>query len=326
MALNNTNPLDYTLLIKFIDGQASPAETAEVAAWLDADPGNRALYFQVKDILDQQRVSAVTREETDQRWLQIAGQLQQATTAPVPVRRLPWLKYAAAVLVLVVGGGIAAYLLRQPPHEEPLLALVSQKATVQHMLLPDSTQVWIKPGGQLRYRNVKDGLRELWLEGSGYFEVVKNTATPFKIHTSGITVVVLGTSFTVNNDQHNTNVIVNTGMVKASTQEQDMLVRPGERATVINNTLRMDSVNAPLYAAWKDGDYKFENTSVAELKEVLEANYGYEVTILQPQKFRTTSISGRMLITDAQSLCHSLSGMLEADVRKDGNRIIIQPK
>nr|WP_295863337.1 FecR domain-containing protein [uncultured Chitinophaga sp.] len=324
MAPINTNPLDYTLLIKFIDGQASPAETAEVTAWLEAAPANRELYFRVKDILDQQRVSAVTREETDGRWQQVAGQLQ-AAAAPVPVQRLRWLKYAAAVLVLA-GGGIAAYILQQSPREEPLLTLVSQKATVQHMVLPDSTRVWIKPGSQLRYRNVKDGLRELWLEGSGYFEVVKNTATPFRIHTPGITVTVLGTSFTVNDDQHNTNVIVNTGMVKASAQEQDMLVRPGQRATVVSNTLRMDSVNAQLFAAWKDGDYKFENTAVGELKELLEANYGYEVTILQPQKFRTTSISGRMLITDAQSLCHSLSGMLEADVRKEGNRIIIQPK
>ncbi|NLR67371.1 hypothetical protein HGH92_23905 [Chitinophaga varians] len=322
MAPNNTNRLDYTILIKFIDGQASPAETAEVAAWLDAAPGNRELYFQVKDILDQQRVSAVTRDETDHRWQQIADQLQ----APVPVRRLHRLKYAAAVLVLVAAGGIAAYVLTRSPKQAPFITLVSQQSTVQQLLLPDSTRIWIKPGSLLRYRKVKDGLRELWLDGSGYFEVVKNTATPFKIHTSGIDVTVLGTSFTVNNDQHNTNVIVNTGMVKASTHEQEMLVRPGQRATVVNNALQMDSVNAQLFAAWKDGDYKFENTTVEELKELLQLNYGYEVNVLQPHKFRNTSISGRMLITDAQSLCKSLSGMLEADVSKDGNRIIIQPK
>lgn len=326
MAPNNTNSLDYTILIKFIDGQASPAETAEVAAWLDAAPGNRALYFQVKDILDQQRVLAVTGEETDQRWEQIAGRLQPATMARVPVRRLSWLKYAAAILVLVVAGSIAAYVWTRSPKQEPFITLVSQKPTVQHILLPDSTRIWMKPGSSLRYHNVKDGLRELWLDGSGYFEVVKNTSTPFKIHTAGIDVVVLGTSFTVNNDQHNTNVIVNTGLVKASAHEQEMLVRPGQRATVVNNTLQMDSVNAQLFAAWKDGDYKFDNTTIEELKELLQLNYGYEVNILQPHKFRNTSLSGRMLITDAQSLCKSLSGMLEADVRKDGNRIIIQPK
>ncbi|MBC9909170.1 FecR domain-containing protein [Chitinophaga varians] len=326
MAPNNTNRLDYTILIKFIDGQASPAETAEVAAWLDAAPGNRELYFQVKDILDQQRVSAVTREATDHQWEQIASRLQPVTMDRVPVRRLSWMKYAAAIFVLVVAGSIAAYIWTQSPKQEPFVTLVSQKPAVQHILLPDSTSIWVKPGSSLRYHNVKGGLRELWLDGSGYFEVVKNTATPFQIHTSGITVVVLGTSFTVNNDQHNTNVIVNTGMVKASTHEQEMLLRPGQRATVVNNTLQMDSVNAQLFAAWKDGDYKFDNTTIAELKELLQLNYGYEVNILQPQKFRNTSLSGRMLITDAQSLCKSLSGMLEADVRKDGNRIIIQPK
>ncbi|WP_212005582.1 FecR domain-containing protein [Chitinophaga sp. HK235] len=326
MAPNNTNGLDYTILIKFIDGQASPAETAEVAAWLEAAPGNRELYFQVKDILDQLRVSEVTREETDQRWLQIAAQLQQSTDVATPVRRLHWLKYAAVLLVLVIAGGITAYVLTKQPGQQPLITLVSQKPTVQHIVLPDSTRIWVKPGSSLQYRNVKDGLRELWLNGSGYFEVVKNTATPFKIHTPGITVIVLGTSFTVNDDQLSTNVIVNTGMVKASAHSREMLVRPGQRVTVINNQLQMDSVNAQLFAAWKDGDYKFENTSMEEIKELLQINYGYHVEILQPQKLRNTSISGRVLITDELSLCKSLAGMLEADVRKDSNRIIIQPK
>ncbi|HVI49184.1 MAG TPA: FecR domain-containing protein [Chitinophaga sp.] len=321
----NTNGLDYTILIKFIDGTATPAEAAEVTAWLEAAPGNRELYFQVKDILDQQYALHVTQDETTQRWQQIATQLQE-TAAPTPIRRLRWLKYAAVILVLVIAAGMAAYVLLQQPKQPSLTMLVSEKTTVQSILLPDSTRIWIKPGGTLQYRNVKNGLRELWLNGSGYFEVVKNTAVPFKIHTTNINIIVLGTSFTVNDDKHDASVIVNSGLVKASALHQETIVRPGERVATKGGSLQLDRVNAQLYAAWKDGDYKFENTSVHEIKELLHINYGYDVEILQPQKFRNTRISGRVLITDELSLCKSLGGMLEADVRKENNRIIIQPK
>lgn len=324
----NTNELDYTILIKFIDGQASPEETAVVAAWLKASPDNQALYFQVKDIFDQQLSATITAADAHQSWKQVIAKLSAADQPLAPVKQLGWLKYAAAILVLLLAGGAGAYLfMNAGSRSAPLVMLVSKKTSVQTVLLPDSTRIWVKPGGSLKMREAKeDGNREIWLEGSAYFEVVKKAETPFIVHAPDMTVTVLGTSFTVNDDERHTAVIVNTGLIKATAFNKELLVHPGERGRIVDQQIQMDHINPQLYAAWKDGDYKFENTSVDEIKELLHANYGYDVEILQPQKFRDSRISGRVLITDETSLCEALGAMLEAAVRKEGNRIIIQPK
>lgn len=324
----NTNALDYTILIKFIDGQASAEETAVVAAWIKASPDNQALYFQVKDILDQQLAAKITAADADQSWRQVVARVQAADPGITPVRPLGWLKYAAAILVFLLAGGAGAYLLlRDGFRPAPLVTLVSKKGTVQTLLLPDSTRIWVKPGGLVKMKDVKEGSgREIWLEGSAYFEVVKKAEIPFMVHMRDMTVTVLGTSFTINDNKRHTAVVVNTGLIKATAFNHELLVHPGERGMVVDSQIQMDHINPQLYAAWKDGDYKFENTSVDEIKELLHANYGYEVAILQPEKFRDTRISGRVLITDEVSLCKVLGAMLEAGVRKEGNRIIIQPK
>ncbi|MBS0030083.1 FecR family protein [Chitinophaga sp. 22321] len=322
----NTNELDYTILIKFIDGQASPEETAMVLVWLKASPDNQALYFQVKDIFDQQLAAKITAEDADQSWQQVLKRLPAADQRRLPVKHGSWLKYAAAVLVLLLAGG--AYLFtRNDPRPAALVTLVSKKASVQTVLLADSTRIWVKPGGSVKMRDVKEeGEREVWLEGSAYFEVVKKAEKPFMVHVPDMTVTVLGTSFTVNEDKRHTAVMVNTGLIKATAFNRELLLHPGERGMVVDSQIQLDHVNPQLYAAWKDGDYKFEHTSVNEIAELLRANYGYEVEILQPQKFRDTKISGRVLITDEKSLCKALGAMLEAGIRKEGNRIIIQPK
>ncbi|MBO9730310.1 MAG: FecR domain-containing protein [Chitinophaga sp.] len=326
MSQNNTNDLDYTILIRFIDGQTTPEETAAVTEWLAASPDNQALYFQVKDIFDQQLASSITPVEADQSWEKVITQL--GAERSVPVRRLGWMKYAAAVLALLLVGGAGIYLWRKsntPP--APMATLVSKKNTVQTILLPDSTRIWVKPGGSVKMKEgPNENTREVWLEGTAYFEVVKKAAVPFTVHVPDMTVTVLGTAFTINDRLQHPAVMVNSGLVKATAFNKELLVHPGERGMVTDSLLRIDHVNPQLYAAWKDGDYKFEETSIEEIRELLLANYGYEVAVIQPQKFRGTRISGHVLITDENSLCKVLGAMLNASVRKDGYRIIIQPK
>lgn len=325
MSLNNTNDLDYTILIRFIDGQTTPAETEEVTAWLAASPDNQALYFQVKDIFDQQLASSITPAETDQSWEKVIAQLAEERVTPV--KRLGWMKYAAAVLILVLAGGAGTYLwMKKTVPQTPLAILVSKKNTVQTILLPDSTRIWVKPGGSVSMKEGQKNIREVWLEGSAYFEVVKKAAAPFTVHAPDMTVTVLGTAFSINDRLQHAAVMVNSGLIKATAFNKELLVHPGERGMVTDSQLRIDHVNPQLYAAWKDGDYKFEDTSIEEIRELLLANYGYEVKVIQPQKFRDTRISGRVLITDEKSLCKVLGAMLNASVQKDGNRIIIQPK
>lgn len=64
--------------------------------------------------------------------------------------------------------------------------------------LPDGSQVWVNSDSKLSYpESFKGEKREVFLEGEAYFDVVKDPAHPFIVHTSGIDIRVLGTAFNV---------------------------------------------------------------------------------------------------------------------------------
>ena len=64
--------------------------------------------------------------------------------------------------------------------------------------LPDGSHVWLNSNSKLSYSETFNGpLREVFLTGEGYFDVVKNATRPFIVHTNGIDIKVLGTVFNV---------------------------------------------------------------------------------------------------------------------------------
>lgn len=298
----------YERLVKVIDGYASPEEAAEVEAWMLAAPANKELFFQVKDILDRDRANRASTD-TAGAWLQVSGKITK-------VRRLQWWKYAAMILLLVLAGGSAIWFgisRRQTPEWTFAIDAAGQAGMKE---LPDGSKVWLQPGSSLSYDN-----RHATITGSAFFEVAPGE-TPFTVQAASIAVQVLGTSFTVHPDA----VIVNTGKVKAVVGQKEMLVSPGEKAAFKNGSWEKQQVNAQLYAAWKDGDYLFNNTGLAELADVIDGGYGLTLEVRNPAHFRAAALSGQMQINDVETLKTILAVTLNAHVFQNGHTLIIQPK
>ncbi len=120
-------------------------------------------------------------------------------------RRL-WKKwiYAAAAIAAI---GIALWQYTSPEKkaadEHGLSAariseVTAKKGSRSTMTLPDGSKVWLNADSRLSYNSsFNSHRREVELEGEAYFDVVKDPARPFIVHTSGIDVKVLGTSFNV---------------------------------------------------------------------------------------------------------------------------------
>jgi transmembrane sensor len=90
--------------------------------------------------------------------------------------------------------------------------------------LPDGSMVWINSGSKLTYDGSFSAIsREVTLEGEAYFDVVKDAAHPFIVHTAGIDIKVLGTAFNI----------------KAYT------VEPTIEATLIHGAIEVTNKNQP---------------------------------------------------------------------------------
>ncbi len=103
---------------------------------------------------------------------------------------------AAAVLVIALGLGYSLFSLFRTPMSE-----TSTEANVQSELkLPDGSHVWVHSSSRLRYPSAfAADQREVFLEGEAYFEITKDPARPFIVHTHETTTKVVGTSFDLRN-------------------------------------------------------------------------------------------------------------------------------
>lgn len=67
------------------------------------------------------------------------------------------------------------------------------------VVLPDGSKVWLNAGSSLRYPTAfSRNERMVELTGEGYFEIIHNTASPFKVKTSNQIVEDIGTEFNIN--------------------------------------------------------------------------------------------------------------------------------
>lgn len=112
-----------------------------------------------------------------------------------------------SISVLLFSGAIVAMLFLTEKKQvenstaesiKPLNEISIGKGSRSKIELPDGSKVWINSGSKLSYENYfKGNMREVQLDGEAYFDVVKDAAHPFIVHTSGIDIKVLGTAFNV---------------------------------------------------------------------------------------------------------------------------------
>ena len=114
-----------------------------------------------------------------------------------------WITYAA--MVAVIAAVIFLYPLmnaakpgKKTVSLKPVNEIAINKGSRTKIQLPDGSQVWVNSGSKLTYEGRFEGTtREVHLDGEAYFDIVKDAAHPFIVHTEGIDIKVLGTVFNV---------------------------------------------------------------------------------------------------------------------------------
>ena len=109
------------------------------------------------------------------------------------------------------------------------------------LILPDGSTVWLNAGSKLNYEKINEtGLREVYLTGEAFFDVVKNPQRPFIIHTSSIDIKVLGTSFNVK--AYPDDKTVETSLIRGSVEvtvknrpEEKYLLKPNQKLILFND-------------------------------------------------------------------------------------------
>lgn len=121
------------------------------------------------------------------------------TTLPQPSRLWPLRRVsvvAAVFLALLVAGGV--WWKQRRPAESAYVVLATKQNQLSKVMLPDSSEVWVKAGSTLKYlKNFESGTRDVYLDGEAFFDVAHDASKPFVVHTADLRIKVLGTTFNV---------------------------------------------------------------------------------------------------------------------------------
>lgn len=208
---------------------------------------------------------------------------------------------------------------------------------ISTITLPDGSRVTLNANSELEiYRFGFGNLsRQVSLKGEANFKIVHTPDDQKFIVLTGIPlkVEVLGTEFNVFARKRATKVGLYEGKVKVtygqSTEpEKTVNMLPGELFSMdpIHKTLEIKKVLHPEnFAAWQHGRFIFENTTLGEIKNILEENYGIEIRFKNLRVAEQT-VSGSFKGNSVNELLQALAETLELDVIQQNNTIVISVK
>ena len=236
----------------------------------------------------------------------------------------------------VAAGVILVLTLIQWWYAHPTVRYATGYGEVRSVVLPDSSVVTLNGNSSLSYQaHWQDAEeREVYLTGEAFFEVKKQTtpaatARTFVVRTDRLNVVVVGTTFNVNDRGQAASVVLTSGQVRLSQRHHrpdTVVMVPGQQASVPSegHLLSLQAVDAEVYTAWKDGRWVFRRTPLRQIAQMLQTTYGLNVTITRPaigQRIFTGKIPSR----DVNVLLTILAESMQLTVTRDGSHVRISP-
>lgn len=186
---------------------------------------------------------------------------------------------------LIVACGLSIYLINSPSKTEVVI-VTTAVGEVKSIILPDGSKVWLNAKSELRYpKDLGDkNIREIMLNGEGYFEVERNVQKPFIINTENVKTTVLGTAFNVSAYQTNTSfrVTVVNGKVAVQDEGTEVILVKNEQA-VFNKTSKKlsknNTVDATQNILWKEGKLVFNSIMLEEVVADIERSHNTKIDI-----------------------------------------------
>ena len=317
----------WTLLARQFAGEATSAELQELEQLLEQDPALRRTAQKMLEAWHdpgkndmQKALSSFAKIDAQikQKESSVASQPAPVYTLARPslLRRYRSAIAVAASIVLLAGAWFVFF--NNNGGESKNIALqeiITPVNSIREIKMPDGSTVWLNEGSKMEYGDqFNDKIREVWLTGEAYFDVVKNKKKPFIIHAGRINVKVLGTAFNIKSYPGEKNV--ETSLIRGSVEvtlnddpSKVYILNPNQKLVVpaadnkMPDTLSLanpadkevkyakigkvaDNIADTIIAetSWVDRKLAFYESSFKDLAELMERRYNVSFVFSDKQK------------------------------------------
>lgn len=267
--------MNSELLQIYISGNATETEKQRVTEWMQESPENMREYMAQRKLHDIAlwRTEPVKTENK---------QLKKHFTL-----RTLWIETAkiAAIFAVVLLSTYYWSEKHQAEQSESLQSIHVPAGQRAELMLADGTKVWLNSLSTLTFPGHFNGdIRNVKLDGEGYFAVTKNEKQPFIVETNKCNVKVLGTEFNVM--AYAADSIWETALLEGAveilspgTTMNGMKLEPNTMASLKGNKLIKGRIKDPEHFLWREGLICFNNVSVKDMLEKLKLYYGVDIIV-----------------------------------------------
>ena len=300
--------MDKLTLYKLFAGEATEGEKRRIRAWLEENENHRQQLLDERACFDAMLLA-------DDRMLE----LYRRRSLSYQLKRIgAWAAGWAAVLLVAFVSSYWLWEHRQEAVPDGAMNVVSVPLGQRtELMLADGTKVYLNAGSTLSYPSAfGQGNRKVELDGEAYFEVTRNEAKPFVVHTQMCDVEVLGTKFNVEAyaEQNAFSTALMEGSVKVGNnyREADVVfLEPNERVELKAGELNVQSIDDYDVYRWREGLICFTNENFISLMKRIEKYYGVKL-VVENGELAKHSFSGKFRISDGVD---NLLRVLRRDVR-----------
>ena len=263
------------LLQKYIAGNATEVEKQRVTGWIQENPENMREYMAQRKLHDMAlwRTEPVAEENSRERkHFSLRGICMEAAKI-------------AAVLAIVSLGTHYWTGKHQVPEDKTWQSIYVPAGQRAELMLADGTKVWLNSRSTLTFPgSFKGDIRNVKLDGEGYFAVTKNVEQPFIVETNKCNVKVLGTEFNVM--AYAADSVWETSLLEGAVEilvpgsnNSGMRLEPNTMASLKGNRLVKGRIKEADYFLWREGLLCFNDISVRDMIEKLKLYYGVDIVV-----------------------------------------------
>lgn len=165
--------------------------------------------------------------------------------------------------------------------------------------LPDGSRAWLNASSTIRYpTSFTSDKRSVSITGEVYFEVKPNPQQPFFVEANKKEIIeVLGTEFNVKAYESDSAITTSllSGSIhirKSADSSTAIVLKPGQVSMLIQDQFKVTVADTAQIAAWKKGNFYFNNATVLEFMQELERWYDFET--IYPEGIPDIRLSGSM--------------------------------